>query len=164
VDGQRDQGAVRKYIERLALALSEAGIPRMPARVFSALLVTDSGRLTAGELADLLQVSPAAVSGAVRYLTQVYLVTKEREPGSRRDHYRLYEDPWYEATVRKNTVLHRWEETAREGLAVLGSESPAGARMAESLAFFEFVHKETPELLTRWREHKAALFGSEESA
>ena len=40
----------------------------MPARVFSALLATDSGRLTAAELAERLQISPAAVSGAVRYL------------------------------------------------------------------------------------------------
>ena len=57
----------------------------MPARVFAALLATDSGRLTAAELAELLQISPAAVSGAVRYLTQVGMVHREREPGSRRD-------------------------------------------------------------------------------
>ena len=46
--------------------LAEAGIARMPARVFAALLVTESGSLTAAELARQLHVSPAAVSGAAR--------------------------------------------------------------------------------------------------
>jgi DNA-binding transcriptional regulator GbsR (MarR family) len=55
-----------RFIERFASVMEESGIPRMPARVFAALLATDSGRLTSSELAELLQVSPAAVSGAVR--------------------------------------------------------------------------------------------------
>ena len=49
----------------------------MPARVFAALLASDSGRLTSAELSALLKVSPAAVSGAVRYLAQVNLVSRE---------------------------------------------------------------------------------------
>ena len=44
---------------------------RMPARVFAALLASDDGALTSAELGEQLQVSPAAVSGAVRYLAQV---------------------------------------------------------------------------------------------
>lgn len=53
----------------------------MPARVFTALLVADDGKLTVAELAEMLQVSPAAVSNAVRYLQQTRLVEREREPG-----------------------------------------------------------------------------------
>ena len=59
-----------RFVEHFALLLDEAGVPRMPARVFAAILADDAGRLTAGELAERLQVSPAAISGAVRYLTQ----------------------------------------------------------------------------------------------
>ena len=73
------------YVERFSSVLVAAGIPAMPARVFVALMVTDSGRLTAAELAGMLRVSPAAVSGAVRYLIQLGLVHKERVPGSRRE-------------------------------------------------------------------------------
>ena len=36
----------------------------------------------------MLRISPAAVSGAVRYLIRLGLVHKERVPGSRRDCYR----------------------------------------------------------------------------
>ena len=54
----------------------------MPARVFVALLVSDDGRRTAAELAEMLKVSPAAISNAVRYLQQVRLAVREREPGN----------------------------------------------------------------------------------
>ena len=53
------------YIERFAAVLVAAGFPPMSARVFVALLVTDSGRLSAAELAGMLRISPAAVCGAV---------------------------------------------------------------------------------------------------
>ena len=44
------------YIERFAAVLVSAGFPPMPARVFVALLVTDSGRLSAAEQAGLAAV------------------------------------------------------------------------------------------------------------
>jgi hypothetical protein len=74
---------VSRFIERFASALAEAGMPRMPARVFVALLC------------------------------------------------------------------------AREGIDLLGAESPAGARLGESLEFFEFLRAEMPSLLQRWRERNA---------
>jgi DNA-binding transcriptional regulator GbsR (MarR family) len=128
----------------------------MPARVFAGLLATDSGRLTAADLADLLRVSPAAISGAVRYLAQVNLASREREPGSRRDYYRVHDDVWYEAIARRDQVLARWERSLLEGIEVLGRHTAAGARMAETLAFFEFLQKELPALLQRWRAHNRA--------
>jgi DNA-binding transcriptional regulator GbsR (MarR family) len=150
---------VRRFIERYASALADAGMPRMPARVFVALLATDSGRLTAAELAELLQVSPAAISGAVRYLAQVNLVSREGEPGSRRDHWRVHDDAWYEALVRRDQLLARWGENVREGIEAVGPQTPAGRRLAETLAFFEFVHGEMPPLLARWRERRDQLRG-----
>ena len=147
----RDREAVLRFIERFTSALMDAGMPRMPARVFVALLATDSGRLTASELADLLHVSPAAISGALRYLTQVNVLTRERQRGSRRDHYRLLDDSWYEMTLRREQVMARWIAAGNEGVDVLGADTPAGRRMAESVEFFEFVRRELPALLERWR-------------
>jgi DNA-binding transcriptional regulator GbsR (MarR family) len=145
------------FIERFAAVLTASGFPRMPARVFAALLATDSGRLTAAELAALLHVSAAAISGAVRYLVQVNLASREAEPGSRREHYRVHSDTWYEAIARKDQVLDRCERSLREGLEVVGRETPAGGRIAETLAFFEFMQTELPAMLERWRARKAAL-------
>src|SRR5256885_1108722 len=44
----------------------EAGMPRIASRIFVALVATDSGRLTAAELAEQLPASPAAISGGAR--------------------------------------------------------------------------------------------------
>src|SRR5215217_7611555 len=151
--GGRDEDAVARFVERFALTFSEAGVPRMPARVFCALLVTDEGRRTAAELAEMLKVSSAAVSNAVRYLTQVSLVAREREPGERRDHYRIHGgDTWYEVTIRRDAMLARWQEDLREGIEAIGADTPAGKRLEETRRFYQFIHEEMPRLLERWRE------------
>jgi DNA-binding transcriptional regulator GbsR (MarR family) len=142
---------VRRFIERFALMLAEAGLARMPARVFACVLAEDSGRLTAAELAERLEVSPAAISGAVRYLTQVGMLEREREPGARRDHYRLHDDVWGEMYVSRMAVVDRWERAMAEGAELLGEDRPAGRRMRESQEFFAFVREELPAMLRRWR-------------
>ncbi len=152
---QRDEQAVRRFIERFAAALVEAGIPPMPARVFTALLVTDSARLTAAELSALLGASPAAISGAVRYLELINMISREREPGSRRDVFTVLDDIWYEVSIRRDQALSRWITAAREGAGVLDPQSPAGQRMVEMLDFLEFLQQELPAVLARWREHQA---------
>ncbi len=151
----RDEQVIRRFIERFAAVLGEAGVPAMPARVFSALLVTDSGRLTAAELAGLLAASPAAISGAVRYLGQVGMISREREPGTRRDVYLVLDDLWYEMSIRRDQVFARWVSAAREGVGLLGPRTPAGRRLADSLDFFVFLQEEMPALLERWRSRKA---------
>jgi DNA-binding transcriptional regulator GbsR (MarR family) len=155
-DGAPAQAEVRfGYLERFASVLVAAGMPPMPARVFVALLITDSGRLTAAELAEVLRVSPAAVSGAVRYLTLLNLVHKERVPGSRRDYYRMPGDVWSDMFRLRDQVMQRWAALVREGIELLGADTQAGARLAEHATFFEFVSKEMPEVLKRWDEYRA---------
>ncbi|MFE2752112.1 GbsR/MarR family transcriptional regulator [Actinosynnema sp. NPDC059335] len=157
--GERDDQAVLRFIERFSSVFTESGLPRMPSRVFVALLCTDSGGMTSAELAELLRVSPAAISGAIRYLSQVNLVTREREIGTRRDLYRLFDDVWYEALFRRDEMFRRWEAPLKEGIGVLGSDTPAGGRIAEMLMFFQFVHSALPDLLARWRAYRDEHLG-----
>ncbi len=154
---ERDDAAVLRFIERFALDLNGAGVPRMPARVFAGFLATDSGSLTASELSDLLQVSPASVSGAVRYLIQVGMIHREREPGSRRDHYVLRDNVWLEVIDRRNQVLTQWRGTMEEGIEVLGAQTPAGVFLAETVVFFDFLREELQGMLEKWNERKADL-------
>jgi DNA-binding transcriptional regulator GbsR (MarR family) len=143
--------AILRFVERFALMMTEAGWPRMPARVFACLLCEDAGSLTAGGLASRLRVSPAAISGAVRYLIQIGLVTREREPGARTDHYRIDDDAWYEAIMRRNDALVRWEEALAEAVELVGPDGPAGQRLEESREFFAFLHDEAAGMMERWR-------------
>jgi DNA-binding transcriptional regulator GbsR (MarR family) len=147
----RDEEAVRRFIERFALNLTEAGMPRMPARVFATVLVAEDGRRTAAELAAPLGVRPAAVSGAVRYLTQLQLLSREREPGERVDHYRVSSNTWYEAITRRDEMVARWLQDLAEGVKSVGPDTAAGARLEETRAFFEYLLQEIPRLLERWR-------------
>jgi DNA-binding transcriptional regulator GbsR (MarR family) len=124
---ERDPDEVSRFVEHFAAQLVEAGLPRMPARVFAALLASDTGALTSAELGEQLRISPAAVSGAVRYLAQVHMLSREREPGSRRERYRVHSDQWYEALTNREAVIKRWEDALRDGVASLGAETPGGA-------------------------------------
>ncbi|MER6576174.1 MarR family transcriptional regulator [Nonomuraea sp. NPDC001023] len=147
----------RRFLERFAVIMSEVGYPRMAARVLAALLIADDGRLTAAELADLLQVGPSAVSGAVKYLARVGMVTRERELGERRDHYRVDPTAWYRAAASSDEVFRRFEEGASDGVEALGLDTPAGQRMDETRRFFAFLRHEVPQLIHKWDELNAGI-------
>ena len=119
-----DESGVRRFVERFGVLLAEAGMARMPARAFACILAEDTGRLTAAELAERLEVSPAAISGAVRYLAQARLVVRGREPGERRDHYAVHDDVWTDMYVSRMALLRTWEQALDEGVQLLGADRP----------------------------------------
>ena len=153
---EMNDDAVRRFVERFALMLTEAGMARMPARVFACVLMEDSGRLTAAELAERLDVSPAAISGAVRYLTQAGVLVRAREPGERRDHYAVHEHVWPEMFITRMAMVRRWEQAMAEAVELLGTERPAGRRLDETREFFAFMQAELPGMLQRWEERRAS--------
>jgi MarR family protein len=152
--------AVGAFIERFAGLLYEAGMPRMPARVFTALLTAGDGQLTAADLGTALGVSPAAVSGAVRYLAQVGLVATAGEPGSRRLSYSVPGDVWGQLAEARNATLARMSATLLDGAALLGAGTPGGERLAGSARYFDFLLAELADAEQRWREFAAGRGGS----
>src|SRR6185312_10830884 len=90
--------------ERLALALSEAGLQRMVARVLAAFLFSDRESLTAGDLGEQLGASAGSISGAITMLRTVGLIEPAPTPGSRRAHYRMRDDAWATLMTAQNTV------------------------------------------------------------
>ncbi|MFJ8641190.1 MULTISPECIES: GbsR/MarR family transcriptional regulator [unclassified Streptomyces] len=152
----RDEEAVSRFVERFAAEMTEAGMQRMAARVFAALLADDDGSMTSADLGRQLRISPAAVSGAINYLTQVSMVGRERDPGSRRDRYRLHDEIWYATFANRDQVLTRWERTLKDGARSLGEDTPAGARLAETAEFFAFMQAELIGVLDRWHEHRTS--------
>src|SRR4029078_8202626 len=102
---KRDEAALRQYIEHMARMLADWGFPRMAGRVLFVLRGAEERTLTAAELAERLDVSPAAISSALKYLVHLNMVTRQPVPGSRRDRYRLVDDAWYEITTAKMTFI-----------------------------------------------------------
>ncbi|HUR05589.1 MAG TPA: hypothetical protein VM347_23805 [Nonomuraea sp.] len=88
----------------------------------------------------------------MKYLIQVDMLVRERAPDRRRDHYRVHESAWYGAIRSAHEVFRRFEEGAREGVAVFGADTPVGARLEETWSFFAHLSGEVPELLRKWRE------------
>jgi DNA-binding transcriptional ArsR family regulator len=148
----RDDEAVRRFVERMAALLAEWGFPRMAGRVLMVMMAADEESLTAAELGERLGVSPAAISGALRYLTQLRMVVREPVPGSRRDRYRMPNDVWYEVGLGEVPMFKTLAQLADDGVAALGGTgNPAGARMARMREFYQFMQKELPTLLERWK-------------
>ncbi|MEV6035794.1 MarR family transcriptional regulator [Nonomuraea sp. NPDC052116] len=146
-----DEGVIAVFQERFAQIMVEYGMPRMAARVYAALLVTDSGKLSAAELAERLGVGASAISGAVKYLVQVRLVERGREPGTRHDFCRIHEHTWSHFVSQSDPMLARVQVGADEGVALLGLDSPAGRRLDETSRFFAFIREEINQSMAKWR-------------
>ncbi|MGI5165805.1 helix-turn-helix domain-containing protein [Spirillospora sp. CA-253888] len=134
----RDAEAVREYEETFTTVMMESGLPKMMARVLGCLYTTDSGSLTAADIARRLQVSPASVSKAIAFLENQQLVRREREH-NRRERYVVDDDLWYQSMIASARANDRFIETARQGVAVLGPGTPAGVRLENSARFLAFV-------------------------
>ncbi|GAA3678561.1 helix-turn-helix domain-containing protein [Nonomuraea antimicrobica] len=147
----RDPGAVRAFEERITQTLVQTGLPRMMARVLTCLSTTDTGTLTAKELSERLQVSPASISTAISYLEEQELVRRERDTRRRRDRYVVDEWIWYRsflASAQRNAML---AETALDGARIFGPATPVGLRMETVARFLQHTNEDMLQAAERWR-------------
>jgi DNA-binding transcriptional regulator GbsR (MarR family) len=94
----------------------------------------------------------------VRHLQQTRLIHREREPGTRRDVYVVADDAWHEALLSSATTYAPLVAALRDGVDEAGGErTPAGNRLALSVAFLEFVIEEMQQLSERWDKRRAEL-------
>ncbi|MFF4104227.1 helix-turn-helix domain-containing protein [Streptomyces sp. NPDC001903] len=134
----RDAEAVREYEEVFATVFMQSGLPRMTARVLAGLYTTDAGSLTAAELSASLQVSPASISKAITFLESQGLIRRERDE-RRRERYVVDDDVLYQSTMASARATAHLGEVARQGVTVLGPDSPAAARLENIARFIDFV-------------------------
>nr|WP_254710483.1 MarR family transcriptional regulator [Streptomyces lunaelactis] len=110
----------------------------MTARVLTCLFITDAGSLTASELVQHLQVSPASISKAITFLEDQGLIRRERDEG-RRERYIVDNDVWYQSMIASARSNAQLAETARQGVSILGPDPPAAARLENIARFVDFV-------------------------
>ncbi len=134
----RDAEAVREYEETFTTLFMQAGLPRIAAGVLTRLYTTDAGSLTAADLVQHLQVSPASVSKAIALLESQGLVVRERGEG-RRERYVADGDVWYQSMIAAARSNAQLAETARQGVHLLGRDTPAGVRLENMARFMDFV-------------------------
>ncbi|MFD8477119.1 helix-turn-helix domain-containing protein [Streptomyces globisporus] len=134
----RDAEAVREFEEVYAVAMMASGMPLMMGRVLACLTIADSGSLTAQELAQRLQVSPASISKAIAFLDSQGMVRRERDE-RRRERYIVDDEIWYQAMMVSVRSTAQLVETTRQGVDVLGAGTPAAARLEGVARFLDFV-------------------------
>ncbi|MFB9236857.1 helix-turn-helix domain-containing protein [Plantactinospora siamensis] len=134
----RDAEAVREYEDMFADVFTRSGLPRMTARTLASLYTTDTGSLTAAELARRLQVSPASISKAITFLESQGLVRRERDE-RRHERYVVDDDVMYQSTMASARSTAHLGAIARQGVSVLGAGTPAAARLETIARFVEFV-------------------------
>ena len=155
---QRPAADPSRFVERFGSALTAAGMQRLSARVFAALLADEDGRMTAAEIGEVLSVSPASVSGAVRSLQQMRMIHREREQGTRRDVYVVADDAWHDMMLNSANIYAPLTQSLSEGVDQVGGRgTPAGDRLALSVAFLEFVTEQMQQLSERWDKRRAEL-------
>ena len=62
-------------------------------------------------------------------------------------------DVWDEIVRLRDRQFARWVTELRDGVTALGSATPAGARMADTVRYFEFLSAEMSSMLARWHDH-----------
>ena len=134
----RDAEAVREYEEQFTTLLMQQGLPKMMSRVLTCLFTTDAGSLTASELVQRLQVSPASISKAVTFLATQGLIRRERDE-RRRERYLVDNGVFYQGMIAAAQSNAQLAETARQGVGILGPGTLAATRLENIARFVDFV-------------------------
>ncbi|TVL92250.1 helix-turn-helix domain-containing protein [Streptomyces sp. SAJ15] len=138
----RDTEAMRAYEETLTTVFMQSGMPKMTSRVMVCLTLSDDGSLTASELVQRLRVSPASVSKAIAFLESQDLVRRERDEG-RRERYVVDDDVWYQSMIASARAIAQIVEITRQGVGVVGPDTPAATRLENIARFLDFVSEST---------------------
>lgn len=145
-----------RAVERFGQALEQAGLPRMPARLFAYALAEDRTSYTARDLAEGLQISAGAVSGATRYLVDTQMLAKGRQPGGRGHTFEVNDhDFWARILRARLPMMDGMIAAVRDAAALLDEGSPGQVRLQETVDFFEFYRQDLNGILDRWETFRA---------
>ena len=142
-----------QFVERAGMLLEMLGMPRMTGRVLGALLQAPATGHTPAELAGQLQVSRAAISGALQHLKLMGLSENVPNPGERAGRYRARPGAWAALTEQGNRKLQTLHGLADEGLQTL----PEGAdpiALEEMRDFYALWLELFPVMLREWQERR----------
>lgn len=146
----------QQYIEEFGLFAEQIGLTRMAGRILAWLLICDPPHQTMNDLVDALQASKSSISTTTRLLITFGMLERISLPGERRDYYRLVPDLWTTAMERSAQQFVGFRKMAERGLVLLADAPPERSRrLQEMFDLYQFIGREFPEILARWREERA---------
>ncbi len=98
------------------------GMPKMAGRVLGWLMVCDPAEQTAAQLAEELDASKGAVSGATGWLVRTKLIERLHVRGERADRFRIRPEAWAEQ-IRDQATLLETRALLAQGLDAISGTS-----------------------------------------
>ena len=140
------------FVDELGLLWeSSSGTPRMAGRILGALLVAEEPYLSGGELAERLNASSGSISTMTRMLEAQGVIERFVRPGSRRDFFRLVQQPWRANLQHAAAITQRYVQLLDRALLSLPEGDHAGRRrLTELRGFYAFWNDEWPRLIERY--------------
>ena len=139
-----------RYADRVARVWARRyRVSPMAGRVVGYLLVCEPAWQSIDELATALHASRSSAALAVKDLTAVGVLERERAAGERADRVRIMID---EARGFDPAPYREAAAFAREGLRLLADQSPQRRRQLEAMASLgDYLAERLPQLLAEWQ-------------
>lgn len=150
---ERDPGVeeLRAWAERVATYFAQQnGLPPIAGRVIGWLLVCDPPEQSAAQLAEAVQASRASLTGTLRVLTASGFAETVTRPGARTVYYRVTPDAFAAVARRRLASMTTFLDITKQGLALLGEDSPRAARVRSVHELFSWLAAEVGPLWERW--------------
>lgn len=129
--------------------------PRMAGRILGALLIAEEPYLSGADLAERLHASSGSISTMTRLLEAQRVIERFVLPGSRRDYFRVIEQPWRVSLHHAAAISERYVALLDRALdEVVVEGHPRRQRLADLRDFYDFLSDELPRLVQRFEESK----------
>lgn len=145
----------KELVEKAGIIYEKDGLQPAASRILALLMVADNPELTFDEIREALNLSKSATSTAINLLITINRIEYITNPGERKRYFRLRIGNWKENFMDKI-----------EGLVVINTlfkeilnQRPKNTKefnksLAEVISFMEFVQKEIPDIIKRWKAKK----------
>ncbi len=128
------------WVERVATFFFNVyGLPPITGRILGWLMICDPPEESAGAIATAIGASRASLTTNMRLLTQSGLVHRRMRPGERTAYYRVDDDAWEQVLRRRFTSLAAFRDIAKDGMALIGSDTPRAHRLRAAHQMFEWA-------------------------
>ncbi len=119
------------FVEEMGQYLASVGMTPMSGRMLAWMLICDPVEQTAADLADNLQASRGAISGAARALETAGFIRRSRRRGDRREYFSMPPGAMRNLLAGAGQIYHRMTVIAAHGVGVV-ADLPPPSRVSES--------------------------------
>ena len=145
------------FVDAMGQFMGAYKLTPMAGRLWAWLLICEPAEQTAADLAEALQASRGAISGAAAMLTAVGMIRRTRRRGDRREYFSAPPGTFNAILRTVDTAYGRLVQITTGGLVAMAHRpSSSRARLQEVHDATAFIATEFPALVERFLEEQAA--------